>query len=409
MIALIALIAPTSSVAFAAPGPQIAITTSGQAAGPATADTTAALAGALGAIPIAGPVAVEAQAHGGIARAGAPALGARIGARAFLGGPLAVRLAGGLLATGMGPKPEALAAVSWDLPLADRAALRIEAGASLLVDAQAAVLSVGPVFDLRRRAAPAPAPEPPPAPVGPLLEVRPADARVLLPHPVCEWVPVSESRAYLAEFEASGTPVTVVAPGFLPSFVVPGEGAVVDLQPAPPQGSLIVAALPGDEVSVGGVPVAEAVRTDAGAVVIRHPEGATDVVVAGGGRRQRVEVAVASGYATWIRIAPPEPIDLAFATGSAEISADDDAALAALAADLGGWRLLIRGGASYEGDPLRNEALGRARADAAAAALIAYGVAADAIEIVTPEVGTDDGVPEAQRRAWIQPVSPEAP
>ncbi|MEQ1570396.1 MAG: OmpA family protein, partial [Myxococcota bacterium] len=291
--------------------------------------------------------------------------------------------------------PDAYAAVTWDVPLGPGSALRFESGVS--VDPSVA-FAVGPVWGRRR---PQPAPpvveavvvEAPPAE----LAVDPPEARVWVPHPVCAWMTPAEASPWLAGLD--GGLARVEAPGFVPAFV--DRPGVVALAPAPVQGSLIVVGHPGDQVRVDQV---ELPPSPDGAWVVAHAEGPVTVQVAGGGRSESVEVGVSSGFATWVRAAEPAPTQIRFASGSAEVQPGDRAALAALAASLGGWALELRGSASPEGDAARNTSLAAQRADGVRGLLVDAGVDPARIRIAAGEVGAEGAAPETQRRVSVTPV-----
>ncbi len=229
----------------------------------------------------------------------------------------------------------------------------------------------------------------------PSLEVDPEGAMIWIPHPICRWVPAGAGDAALAEAGA----VRVSAPGYLPADVLLEGSTSVTLDPAPEQGSLVVLASPGDAVRLGEQVLP--LNRD-GTALVKAPRGPLTVSVTGGGRAVTREVLIASGYGLWLRIPEPEPLSLRFPVGGSTLDPASRRQLEALVASLGDYRLRVRGSSSPEGDPLANEALAEARAQAAGRALIEAGADPSRVVYDPPELPLD-GDPAPLRSVTITP------
>ncbi len=232
------------------------------------------------------------------------------------------------------------------------------------------------------------------------LGIVPADATIWVPHGHCVHTPAADAHRSLEHLDAE-QPVVVSAPGYLPAFV-PADGlSGLELEPAPPQGALVVVAAPGDLVQVDGVAVS--VGAD-GVALLSVPEGSHRVQITGGGRRSEGSIAVSQGHATWLRPPEAEPYRALFTVGSAELSASERERLGQLSAQRGDYGYVLQGGYSPEGDPDANEALAQARAEVARDVLIEAGVPTDLLDLQPIAVPTLDGDFELQRSCLITPV-----
>lgn len=304
-------------------------------------------------------------------------------------------------------RPRVAVAAAADFPITPRVSIRVAAGpvfdgsgiASLRV---AAGPVVGPARELSVEPARAELPRESPEP----LTILPPTARVWIPHPVCQWVPVAEVPRWAAELPRDQV-LRLVALGHLPRDILPGASGLVRLDPAPAQGSLLVAGRPGDRVTVGGVAVP--VGSD-GVALVSAAEGAVSLRVVGGGRAYDEELAVSSGYAGYLRVPEPKSVEVRFARGSAILSEADAERLRALAALAGDWAFEVRGGHSPEGGLAANQALAAARARAVAELLVAGGIPAERVRTsveVVESAGLDD--PTRLRRAMVVPLPGSSP
>lgn len=248
--------------------------------------------------------------------------------------------------------------------------------------------------------------EPVAAPVALLAKewIKPPDAQVWIPHPVCEWVPAGEIAGVLERLKPEDR-IRVVASGYLPAeFTVGGFGPTT-LQPAPDQGSLLVVGSPGDLLEVGGrqVPVAAD-----GVVLMSVPQGEVHGVVVGGGRRTPVDAAVGVGTAVWVRVAPPGPIRVDFGKNDTAISEAFGARLAEVAGAAGNWTFMVRGSASPDGNAAHNLVLAEARAKAVAEFLVASGIPRGRVFVAPPMVQREALVGEERLRfAEVVPMPAE--
>ena len=244
-------------------------------------------------------------------------------------------------------------------------------------------------------------PRPPVAP--PVVEATPwsfdpDETRIWVPHPVCDWLTPEEFAA-----AAPSLPPDVVArayaTGHLPTAVPRTSGAVVLLD-APAQGSVILAASPGDRVSVSGVALP---ADNDGVYVTNVPVGSYEVEVVGGGRRLVRTLEVTGGEASWLTVPPPSEQRVFFDVASAALRPTTLTALDAWVALAGDATLTVSGGASPEGKDDENRALAAARSLAVYDALIARGVPADHVRLgpVLPQDREAD--PQAQRVVILTP------
>lgn len=233
----------------------------------------------------------------------------------------------------------------------------------------------------------------------PELAVVPEDALVWVEHPVCRWLPLDEARALIAELPDDAE-ILLQAPGHLPETVSVSVGEVV-LDPAPPQGGLVVIGKPGDRIWVDGqeVPVSEA-----GVVVANLSEGDHPVRVEGGGRTYRDEASTISGYAIWIRVPDLRPVEVFFDMGSSGLKPSSRSALSGIALDPGELVYEIRGSYSAEGSLEANLALAGQRARTIRDALIRFGVPAEQVRVGEPLPPKAGVSAEEQRRVTITPV-----
>ena len=248
---------------------------------------------------------------------------------------------------------------------------------------------------------PSPVLEPEAVTTAPRLLVSPADAEVWVPHPVCEWVPVSESEAWLAMLPADAQ-VSVSAPGFLAQTLTLDGDLEVALQPAPPQGGVVVIARPRDKVLIGAEVVQPA---EDGVATATVPEGTHTVVVIGGGRRYEDEAALVSGYAVWVRAADPEPLTAYFTAGASTLSGDMRQAVSDMGVNAGDWTFEVQGSYSPEGSVQANETLAQRRAESVSALLQASGVESSHIRVLPAAPPTADDPPNLLRKVTLTPVS----
>lgn len=357
---------------------------------------TGGMAGVGVELPVVGPL----SATGGL-RAGGfadPSFGAdaRLGARLRLGD--AGMLAPGVYAeagAGLFPslEPRVWAGADVGVPVGP-VELRIGFAWQFLDSAQGAEVRLGAVSRRRpKTAAPANVVEAPPASA--------VDTRtVWMPHPVCDFVPVSEVAA-LTDVPST-TDVRVDAPGKISAQTSLDQAATVALVAEPSQGGVVIAATYGDVVRVGKVvlPVPES-----SALVLTAPEGPFEAEVTGGGRSVRVEGAVVDGYALWLRAEPPSLTRVRFELGSTALSAAARGEINRLALRRGDQVYEVRGGFSPEGDLEANRELARRRAEVVRDALVASGVPSATV-IVGEPIDPSSTNPEDDRVALVQPRAP---
>ncbi|MBN1335145.1 MAG: OmpA family protein [Deltaproteobacteria bacterium] len=239
------------------------------------------------------------------------------------------------------------------------------------------------------------------------ISITPDDALVWLPHPWCAWVEADQVASILEALPADAE-IVVTSEGRLPTVVhvTPGADLEVTLDEAPRQGALVVLANPADRVRIGehDLPL-----TPQGTLLANLAEGPVALEISGGGRTVHQELAVAEGWATWLRVPPPEPVEIRFGVDSSDLDAAGREVVAAIAGARGSWRFRLEGSWSTEGENARNTSLGRSRAEAVHQALVAAGVPSEALEIAPP-VAPPPGPPLPQHRVCrIVPLPPEAP
>ncbi len=234
----------------------------------------------------------------------------------------------------------------------------------------------------------------PPTGVVPRAAVDFDAAMVWVPGPVCQWLPTEEAE--LAFLRTSADPAAVATLGG-------SEGSGDDTVASGPRGDLVVAAWPGDVVTVDDRPLD--VAPD-GIAWANLPEGPASVRVVGGGRREVLDVAVSADATLWVSPGAVEPVELRFEVGSSELEGPSAATLDALADTLGGWHLRIWGSFSVEGDPVANEALALARAESARDRLLLAGIPAEQLHLLPPHSPAATLTAEEQRVAVLEPVAP---
>lgn len=238
------------------------------------------------------------------------------------------------------------------------------------------------------------------------LSVDPPDAKIWIPHPYCDWMSPDEVRGALSTLPPD-VRLRVVAAGRLPRDLAADLTEPVVLEEAPRQGSLIVAARPGDQVLIDGRPIA--VGSD-GVTIISAPEGVIRVSVRGGGRLEEREAAVGTGLALWLRVPDPRPTRVQFDLSSSVVREAERAQIARIADLSEGWRFEVQGSASPEGDLGANFQLADARSRAVAGLLIRSGVPAERVTVLGAVVGQlDDEItdPALLRYATIRAIPAE--
>ncbi|MCA9491305.1 MAG: OmpA family protein [Myxococcales bacterium] len=250
----------------------------------------------------------------------------------------------------------------------------------------------------------APEPAAPPARTAPELPpIEPAEARVWVPHPYCEWLD-PQAAAELVRSSEGVRVVRIAAPGRV-ALEVPLDGAAqaVVLPEAPALGGLVVAAAPGDRVSLDG----ELLVVDPTGVALGTAPGGDHVVeIVGGGRRERLDVALADRQTLWLPATPPATVEIRFSVGSAELSRAEREALKHVAEAAGDHAFRLRGMASPEGEEVANEALAGLRAEAVRDALASAGIAPERLRLDPPAVG-GSGDPSELRRVDVVPLTVE--
>jgi outer membrane protein OmpA-like peptidoglycan-associated protein len=253
-----------------------------------------------------------------------------------------------------------------------------------------ALLQLGLLFGKRA------APEPVPVVEAPSFSA----AMVWVPGPVCAWLPPDEASEAWTRADGDPTRASLVPE---PSRAPAGsaEGA------SEPTGDLVVAAHPGDRVWIDGAPAEVAADGIAWAA---RPEGRVDVRIVGGGRVLDEVVAVAADGTLWFAApAPDDRVRVTFPAGSAQLSPDGAAEVAAYGEHLGDWSVQVWGSASPEGTVQDNIALAKARANAVAEALEASGVDPARITVLPPRKAPEGLDPAQQRAAVVAAVAVESP
>jgi hypothetical protein len=241
----------------------------------------------------------------------------------------------------------------------------------------------------------------------PVVEISPPEALIWLPHPWCAWVKAEELPGLLAAVPPEAE-IVITAEGRLPAVVrvTPGADLQVQLDEAPHQGALVILTDPADTIRIENH--ALALGKD-GTLLANLPEGPVTLEVTGGGRTLHQELAVAEGWATWLRIPPPGPQTVLFPVDSSRLDAAARALVAALASRRGSWRYRLEGSWSTEGEEERNTSLGRNRAEAVRDALLAAGVPPEAL-VMGPPTPPPVGPPlPGQRVCRVFPLPPEVP
>ena len=239
------------------------------------------------------------------------------------------------------------------------------------------------------------------------LSGAPEDATVWVPHPICAWVPASQAEALLAGLDEPLSPeatLALVAEGYAPDHVHAEGAQTFELKPEPDRGALLVLAWPGDQISVSG----STVPTGAdGVAVYQAPEGRVNIDVRAGGQRQTYKAALANGFAVWVRIRPPPPVQVLFNQGKSELTPAALAQINAMASDAGGWSFVLQGAYSAEGSLNYNNRLARERGQNVGSALMAAGVPAEHIAYLEPPPADPNRDPASQRACNVLAVPPE--
>jgi len=344
------------------------------------------------------------QLEGGLSTTAEPWLAGRPELRLYLvergpsGGALSATLGGGARFHGA-LQPDLALGSALDLPGSGRILPRVQARylVDLGGDRHALIAGVGLAWPRPRPEMPAEAPIDEPPSDGPpgsatTEPTAPTDRErwLWIPHPLRQCMIEGQVRA--------------ASEGGLQGSAIPA-GLDLEALLRPTQGSLVVAARPGDRIRVGGAELPS--RAD-GSVVSSVAAGPVDIEVVGAGRQRRFETAVAAGHALWVRgDSDDRPHHLSFDLGSAALGPAQRQALATLAANAGSWSFQLRGLYSPEGTPEANRALARARAEAVRAELLRLGLSeARLILLPPPEQADPSASPEAQRACEILPLPP---
>jgi len=222
-------------------------------------------------------------------------------------------------------------------------------------------------------------------------------AMVWVPGPVCQWLPSDEASDAFLGVDADPERVEKVPNPTGGTGGTAGEG---------PRGDLVVAAFPGDVVTVDDRPLEVA---DDGVAWSNLPEGPATVRVLGGGRRVVFDLAVAADATLWVTVPEAEKVELRFRVGSADLEGSSASTLDQLADTLGAWRVRVWGSYSAEGDRVANEALAQQRAEHTRDRLVAAGVPPENVEVLPPRTPLAERSLEDQRVAVLELVPPEAP
>ncbi|MCO4743691.1 MAG: OmpA family protein [Proteobacteria bacterium] len=267
---------------------------------------------------------------------------------------------------------------SWDL--------RVEGG--YLFDHTglgAATLSLGPVFDVRRRAPevlPEPEPEPviavvPDPPPGSSIVTDLTDVEVWFPHPICRWMPLDQANELLATMDEAD--VQAVAPGHRSAWLNVRGATPLELQAVSKVGSLVVVTALGDQVEFNGHTVS--VNED-GVLLLATEPGSVVVDIVGNGRRQSLDLIVAPEMTTWARASEPQTLHVTFPADSAVLSSRGRQRIREIAEAIGDARFKVEGSYSPEGNEEENRALAADRARAGQQALIEAGVPEERVEVI---------------------------
>lgn len=216
-----------------------------------------------------------------------------------------------------------------------------------------------------------------------------ADGMVWLPGPVCQWLPPPAAGAEIERLGMQLESLTAVSARTLRA--ADGE----EPAPLPAGGRVLVAAWSGDRIAIDGV---NAPARDGVALALR-PEGASEILVIGGGRRVSLSVGVVDRSAVWVGVDPPEPVRVPFRVGSAALDGAARRSLARIAADAGDGSFRVAGSFSPEGDAAANEALANRRAEA-----VRDGLPAARVVLAPAEPPAAGLSAAAQRSAVLTPV-----
>ncbi len=222
------------------------------------------------------------------------------------------------------------------------------------------------------------------------------ETRIWLTEPICAWVTTEEALVSLPQ---------------LPPLEQQALTAILDKRAAeaprsPERATLLVLAHPGDEVRVGGQTLSLAPD---GVGHIETAPGQFEVVVNTGGATQHYPIALAPGFAVWLRVKDPEPMLVTFGQGSAELNAEALRTLDKIARSAGSWSFALQGGYSPEGDLHYNFDLADRRATAVAEALLARGLSKEQIRLLEPARTSPYASVEQMRNCAITPIPGEAP
>lgn len=314
---------------------------------------------------------------------------------------LGVRTAGGIGEIGF-------AGAALDVPGPGGLDLRVEGGYHIDRNGLgAAVLSFGPVFDVRKRVQePEPPPPepvlaaevpPPPAPPASILTDL-EDVEVWFPHPICRWLPLDEANALLATMD--GAEVQAVAPGHRSQWLDVDGPTPLALQKRLDMGALLVVASPGDQILVDGHEVSTGPDS---VLMLATPAGGVDVQIIGNGRRQDLPLVVAPEVTTWARAEEPSTLHVTFPANSAVLSSSGRRQIRAIGEAIGDARFTVEGSFSPEGDLEQNRALASERARAGKQALLDAGVPEDRIDLITEPKQIDSTDWRVLRAAVITP------
>lgn len=367
------------------------------------------LGGALG-LPLSERLHLELAAEAGLGGSLTPWVAARPELRFFLS-PRQAPVASLSVTAGGGVRwadqlhPDIALGAALDLPGTGRFAPRLAARTLLdpTGEGSTILLTAGVSWP---RPQPPPQPEPQPAPPSaPLHEpLPPPEPYVWVPHPVSACVLESElARMTGGAMDAPGTPGAPTGHATSAVAVL----TPLDLQALmnPSQGSLVVAAHPGDQVVVGQIQLP---LGDDWTAVTTVAEGPVEVTILGAGRVQHLSPSIAAGYAVWMRSNTDlSPHIVTFDQGSAELSEADLVWLRGLVDKAGLYRFELLGSYSPEGTDRLNRELAQRRAVAVRDALLAAGLSLDQIVLLpSPQSADPDGDPARQRACIITPAAP---
>ncbi|MFK7928037.1 MAG: hypothetical protein AB8H79_07595 [Myxococcota bacterium] len=307
--------------------------------------------------------------------------------------------------------PTLAAGIDLDLPGSLRRNPRV--GARLTTDVSGnwvAGLNVGMAWRLIKDT---PAPPPPP-PVEPPPQPPPKVEGPWWDPETCDWVDEDPGYGWSPAYGV-GAVIPTGAGGAGPAGTAGTAGTAggdpgttdPDADEPTAQGWLMVVGSPGDVVRLkrqDGTPVPDTTLGEDGVARMAAAEGVAEVTIAGGGREQTFEAAIADGYVLWLRAATAAEVSVQFASGSATVNATDRASAQALANNRGAYQLQVAGSYSPEGRLSSNLALARRRAAAVVALLKEAGVPSEDIVILDP-APPRPGLSSAEQRAvYIMPV-----